>query len=322
MKFMKRHDWENASVSRSRRALAMAQYAQITSAGKQILAATPSRCSHAQSVQPRPVGAATPSREMPARKMTSPPAVSPLREGIPAVAHWSQVSVTDDFQTYSQQQSRKDKSLGLLSLRFLRNLPSPSDAATGRQIYVDNMASVLGVERRRIYDVVNVLESLALLSRVAKNRYCWHGPEAMKQALKQLGAPEEESNPSSCSSSDSSEEPHPMHAETGSRLSNRFPHILRGGRKEKSLRTLSQRFVMLFLTSSTKDIDLDTAASSIINHYSPCGPEDEKAIQNHSTPTVRHCQHTQQPRPIAEDSYRQWWSASADFRMGRPEWPY
>uniref|UniRef100_UPI00358F58B2 transcription factor E2F8-like isoform X2 n=1 Tax=Myxine glutinosa TaxID=7769 RepID=UPI00358F58B2 len=212
---------------------------------------------------------------MPACKMTSLPVASRLRrEGISAVADWSQ----NDLQTLSQQQSRKDKSLGLLSLRFLRNLPSQSDAATGRQIYVDNMASVLGVERRRIYDVVNVLESLALLSRVAKNCYCWHGPQAMQQALEQLGAPEEEgSNFSSCPSPDSSQEPWPTNAETG--LSPRFPRTLRGGRKEKSLRTLSQRFVMLFLTSGTKSIDLDTAASSIINQCSPCSAEDEKQFK-------------------------------------------
>ena len=57
--------------------------------------------------------------------------------------------------------SRKNKSLGVLAENFIntfRHCPSGSD------IVVDKAAQALGVERRRIYDVVNILESIRIVS--------------------------------------------------------------------------------------------------------------------------------------------------------------
>lgn len=51
--------------------------------------------------------------------------------------------------------------------------PNPNDPHI--LVSLDQMAKSLDVERRRIYDIVNVLESVEILSRYRKNQYIWHG---------------------------------------------------------------------------------------------------------------------------------------------------
>lgn len=67
--------------------------------------------------------------------------------------------------------NRKEKSLEELSKKFI-------DEFEGRQHYVlelDKVTIKLKVERRRIYDIINILESLNVVKKTGKNNYLWRG---------------------------------------------------------------------------------------------------------------------------------------------------
>ncbi|KAG5846120.1 hypothetical protein ANANG_G00146390 [Anguilla anguilla] len=166
----------------------------------------------------------------------------------------------DEFE--KQKGSRKQKSLGLLCQKFLSLYPDYPAASEMTSISLDEVASSLGVERRRIYDIVNVLESLMLVSRVAKNHYLWHGRKQLRQTLRGLqglGAQQgyrlQMEQLRDCKRRPSAQ-PAEESADAGSGAANR--------RKEKSLRIMSQKFVMLFLVSETLTVTLDVAAKILI----------------------------------------------------------
>uniref|UniRef100_A0A671LC19 Transcription factor E2F8 n=1 Tax=Sinocyclocheilus anshuiensis TaxID=1608454 RepID=A0A671LC19_9TELE len=80
------------------------------------------------------------------------------------------------------QISRKDKSLGLLK-SF--NAHTKLLISVMKPCFI-NPNCLSDVERRRIYDIMNVLESLNMVSRLAKNRYTWHGRVKLAQTLAML----------------------------------------------------------------------------------------------------------------------------------------
>nr|XP_029121940.1 E2F transcription factor-like E2FE isoform X2 [Elaeis guineensis] len=175
--------------------------------------------------------------------------------------------------------SRKQKSLGLLCSKFV----SLYDRDDVESVSLDDAARRLGVERRRIYDIVNVLESVGVLARNAKNRYSWIGfsgiPKALfelKEALKEMSGTDspcvkvledEEDDRSSDQNGDFADyklSPASMDAASSLCSAACRARSVTDKRREKSLGLLTQNFVKLFLTTDAEMVSLDEAARLLL----------------------------------------------------------
>ncbi|XP_055670478.1 transcription factor E2F8 isoform X2 [Falco peregrinus] len=189
----------------------------------------------------------------------------------------------DEYE--KSQPSRKEKSLGLLCHKFLARYTDHASAAADNFICLDEVAEELNVERRRIYDIVNVLESLHMVSRLAKNKYAWHGRHNLSktlQALKRVGEENKYTQQIQMIKKREYEHEFDLSGERNEEMARSFgsnDHSemsfveLPGmefraasvnSRKDKSLRVMSQKFVMLFLVSTPKIVSLEVAAKILI----------------------------------------------------------
>lgn len=165
--------------------------------------------------------------------------------------------------------SRKEKSLGLLCIKFLERYPEYPPTDVRLDISLDEASKDLNVERRRIYDIVNVLESVQIVRRCATNLYTWLGKTHLKVTLARLKATAEYERIGEqidkCSASY-------LSLDTSSDLESRKISLEDddGGqaRKEKSLGMMSQKFIMLFLVSKPQIVNLNLAARILIGNSS------------------------------------------------------
>ncbi|KAK9165206.1 hypothetical protein Scep_000397 [Stephania cephalantha] len=66
---------------------------------------------------------------------------------------------------------RYDSSLGLLTRKFINLITKTEDGA----LDLNKTADVLEVQKRRIYDITNVLEGIGLIEKTSKNHIRWKG---------------------------------------------------------------------------------------------------------------------------------------------------
>ncbi|ROT73541.1 putative transcription factor E2F7 [Penaeus vannamei] len=174
-------------------------------------------------------------------------------------------SVDDSCATRASEGSRKDKSLGLLSEKFLEHFPMEvSFLETPRRLVIDEVAAMLGTERRRVYDIINVLESLNMAARVQKNMYQWMGQLHLQETLGRLKALGHKLDVGAQLQA-------LQHFDHDFKFPQRIKTSLQGDgektdtRREKSLGILCQKFLMLLLVSPEPHmISLDNAARMLV----------------------------------------------------------
>ncbi|XP_023735360.1 transcription factor E2FA isoform X2 [Lactuca sativa] len=71
---------------------------------------------------------------------------------------------------------RYDSSLGLLTKKFINLIKHAEDGI----LDLNNAADTLEVQKRRIYDITNVLEGIGLIEKKLKNRIRWKGLDSSK----------------------------------------------------------------------------------------------------------------------------------------------
>lgn len=128
-----------------------------------------------------------------------------------------------------------------LTYRFLNLYPLHGDGPV--EIQLDSTAARLGVEKRRMYDIINILEAMQCAVHKRKNTYLWHGGARLNSFLKMLKKQGEHLRLSEALRGKAPKPPTPKH---------------------KTLGVLAQRFLMLFLVEPPVRNILECA---IILHY-------------------------------------------------------
>lgn len=168
---------------------------------------------------------------------------------------------------------RKEKSLSLLCDKFLELFPLEVPSNTNLFISLDQAAAQLHTERRRLYDIINVLESLQMASKIGKNSYQWYGNRQLLSTLSELkGMAEEMGYRKKVKAMQKLCYCSPRYQEKELPLTPNSQQA-DSNRDERSLGVLCQKFLMLFLVSDEGDlVNLEVAARVVL-----AGSESESA---------------------------------------------
>ncbi|XP_034039761.1 transcription factor E2F5-like [Thalassophryne amazonica] len=78
---------------------------------------------------------------------------------------------------------RQDKSLGVLTMKFVRLLREAEDGLLDLKVAADTLAVK---QKRRMYDITNVLEGVGLIEKKTKNVIRWRGENSSRQTKEML----------------------------------------------------------------------------------------------------------------------------------------
>ncbi|KAK6050556.1 transcription factor E2F/dimerization partner [Cooperia oncophora] len=75
---------------------------------------------------------------------------------------------------------------GSIIYRFLVAMNEETRSSSTKEVHLETVARKMNVEKRRIYDIVNVMEALDAMSKTNKSYYRWHGLEGLPKLMADL----------------------------------------------------------------------------------------------------------------------------------------
>ena len=86
----------------------------------------------------------------------------------------------DDPNDNTDRRGRKENGLVELTKKFIELLKE----AENQTLDLNGAVEKLAVQKRRIYDITNVLEGIGLICKVSKNNIRWDGPGSARRSAR------------------------------------------------------------------------------------------------------------------------------------------